>query len=238
MIKERCMVDIHTHILPEMDDGSTSVDESLKLLHELSNQGITMVAATPHFYADRENPSEFFDRRQKAVSLLSDSLGNDVTVLPGAEVCYYQGISKTTRLSDFAIGQTNLLLLEMPVCDWTTSVINEIYSIQRDRKLQVVIAHIDRYMSKKNAEYIEDMLRLGVLIQINAGAFLEKKRKKEALCMLKSKSVHFIASDCHNMLSRPPKLNEAFRVIENKLGQNYLEWLWENSKKYFGEGDE
>ncbi len=237
MMEEKCTVDIHTHILPGMDDGASSPEESLQLAHELSRQGVTVVAATPHFYADRENPSDFFDRRQNAISLFSDKLDKRIKVLSGAEVCYYQGISRTQRLPDFVIGQTNLLLLEMPFCDWTKSVINEVCSIQRDRKLQVVIAHIDRYMSKKNIEYMEDMLRLGVLFQINASAFLDKKRRNEALNMLKNKKVHFVASDCHNMTSRSPKLAEAYGVIEKKLGHDYSEWLEEQSKIYFQGGD-
>ena len=233
MIEEKCTVDIHTHILPDMDDGASSPEESLQLASELKRQGITVIAATPHFYADRENPSDFFDRRQKAMSLFWERLDKGITVLPGAEVCYYRGISRTERLPEFAIGQTNLLMLEMPFCDWTQSVINEVSSIQRDRKLQVVIAHIDRYMSKKNIDYMDDMLRLGTLFQINASAFLDKKRKNTALNMLKSRTVHFVASDCHNMTSRPPKLRDACEVIEKNLGSDSLKWLCEQSELYF-----
>lgn len=233
MTGEKCTVDIHTHILPCLDDGASSIEVSLQLAGELSKQGITTIAATPHFYADRGNPTDFFGRRQQAVSLLTDKLDKGITVLPGAEVYYYQGISRTERLPEFAIGQTNLLLLEMPFADWTASVINEVYSIQRDRKLQVVIAHIDRYLSKKNIDYIEDLLRFGVLFQINASAFLDKNCRNEALRMLKNRSVHFVASDCHNMASRPPKLGEAYAVIEKKLGSDCLEWLCEQSEKYF-----
>lgn len=232
MMEEKCTVDIHTHILPGMDDGASSPEESLQLAHELSRQGVTVVAATPHFYADRENPSDFFDRRQNAISLFSDKLDKSITVLPGAEVCYYQGISRTERLPDFVIGQTNLILLEMPFCDWTQSVINEVCSIQRDRKLQVVIAHIDRYMSKKNIKYIEYMLRLGITFQINASAFLDKKRRNTALNMLENRAVHFVASDCHNMTTRLPKLRDAYEVIEKKLESDALTWLCKQSKYY------
>ncbi len=233
MTEEKCTVDIHTHILPQMDDGASSLEESLQLAGELSKQGITVIAATPHFYADRENPSDFFDRRRKAVSLLADKLDKGVTVLPGAEVYYYQGISRTERLPEFAIGQTDLLLLEMPFGDWTRSVINEVCSIQRERKLQVVIAHIDRYMSQKNVDNIEDMISLGMLFQINASAFLDKKRKNAALAMLKNRIVHFVASDCHNMTARPPKLRDAYEVIEKKLGSDSVKWLCEQSELYF-----
>ncbi len=234
MISGKWFADMHTHILPGMDDGSASVDESIALVSELSRQGITTVAATPHFYADRENPRQFLERRQNAIALLKECTDGNVTVLPGAEVCYYQGISQTEKLPELTIGGTNLLLLEMPFDNWNPSVINEVYSIQRDRKLNVVIAHIDRYLSKKNIDYIEDMLCFGILFQCNASAFLERKQRKEVLNMLKNREIHFIASDCHNMTVRPPRLCEAYKVIEDRLGHEAIKWLCENEKSIFG----
>ncbi len=237
MIDEKYTIDIHTHILPNMDDGPSSTEESLQLLAELSRQGTAAVVATPHFYAERETPQEFFNRRQKSVSLLADKLDGSITVLTGAEVLYYHGISRTESLSEFTLGSTNLLLLEMPFCDWTSSMVNEVYSIQRDRNLQVVIAHVDRYLTRKNKEYIEDMLDFEILFQINATAFLDKKQRAAALSMLKSRSVHFIASDCHNMMSRPPKLSDAYSVIEKRIGTEYVRYLNNNCGLYFERGD-
>lgn len=237
MIDEKYTIDIHTHILPDMDDGASSTEESLQLLAELSKQGISTVVATPHFYADQDSPQEFFDRRQKSVSSLADKLDGSITVLTGAEVLYYQGISRTESLSEFTLGSTNLLLLEMPFCDWTSSMVNEVYSIQRDRNFQVVIAHIDRYLTRKNKEYIGNMLDFEVLFQVNATAFLDKKQRNIVLNMLKSRSVHFVASDCHNMTLRPPKLSDAYSVIERKIGTEYVQYLKNNCDLYFGRGD-
>lgn len=233
MIAENELADIHTHILPGMDDGSSSVEESLQMLNSLREQGVSTVAVTPHFYADRDNPTEFLKRRQKAVSALKEKQEPGMTVIQGAEVCYYQGVSRTEELPEFTIGDTKLLLLEMPFCDWTDSIINEVYSIQRDRKLTVVMAHIDRYISRKNMKYISDLLYFGVLAQVNASAFIEKKRRKEALNMLQNRDVHFLGSDCHNMAVRPPRIREACDVIEDKLGHEYIRWFADYSKLYF-----
>ena len=103
----------------------------------------------------------------------------------------------------------------MPFSNWTASLINEIYSIQRDRKLIIVVAYIDRYLNKKIIGFIKDMLNFGVLFQINASAFFDRKRRNDALVMLKNREIHFIASDCHNMTVRPPRLREAYDVIEH-----------------------
>lgn len=229
----KCLVDIHTHILPGVDDGSASVEESIRLLSELSKQGVTTVAATPHFYADRDDPGSFFGRRQKAYDLLKEKTGSDITVLTGAEVCYYPGISQTKELRDFSIGGTGLLLLEMPFYDWTSSVINEVISISRVRRLQVVIAHIDRYLGTKSTKYIDELSRAGVMFQLNASSLADKRLRGASLKLIKKQIVSFVASDCHNMETRPPQLGEAYEVIENKLGSGYIEWLYDNSAEFF-----
>ena len=230
MTFESGLFDIHSHILPKVDDGSASVDESRQLLDELDCQGVAVIAATPHFYADRDNPSSFFERRNLSFSQLQEQLNPGITILPGAEVYYYTGISRTEELQEFAIASTNLLLIEMPFVDWTENVIHEILTIQKYRKLQVVLAHIDRYPFFANRKYLMEMYRNGVLFQVNADAFLNRKSRGTVLRLLKKKMVHFVASDCHNMRSRMPRLEEAYAVIEKKLGASYIQWLRENSR--------
>lgn len=234
MTAQAVHIDVHTHILPGMDDGASSVEESLRLLGELSRQGMTAVAVTPHFYADREHPAEFFARRQSSLSLLEKRPDLPITLLPGAEVCYYQGVSRTERLPEFAIGSTKLLLLEMPFYDWTPSVVGEVLSIQRDRNLKVIVAHIDRYFGTKSIKYMEALRQNGVLFQINASAFLDRRRRNEALHLLRDHTAQFVASDCHNMEIRPPRLDEAFAVIEKKLGSEVLQRLKADSEVCFG----
>ena len=109
------MIDFHSHILPGMDDGSKSTQESLEMLDMLRAQGVDTVAATPHFYA-RENPPEvFLRRRAEAWNRLRPQLTADSPrVLLGAEVRYFQGISHVDRLHDLCLEGQDVLLLEMP----------------------------------------------------------------------------------------------------------------------------
>ena len=220
-----------------MDDGSASTEESRQLLNELSAQGVTLAAATPHFYPDREKPADFFARRERAFASLGEQKELPVTLLPGAEVYFYPGISQTGELPAFTIGKTGLLLLEMPFCDWTPFVVREVMSIRRDRSLRVVIAHIDRYLSAKNSGYFEDLHRNGVLFQLNASALLDRKRRAAALELLESHIVQFIGSDCHNMQTRAPKLREAYDVVEKKLGADAAGRIQETSRSFFEDGD-
>lgn len=217
--------DIHSHILPQVDDGSASVEESCQLFDVLIRQGVSVVAATPHFYADKDNPIAFMQRRNNSVSLLQEQLHPGLKILLGAEVYYYTGISQTDVLPEFAIESTNLLLIEMPFTAWNQNMIQEVLFIQKYRKLQVVLAHIERYPIRKYKEYFEEMYQNGVLFQVNAGSFTNRKTKRTVLKLLKMQKIHFIGSDCHNMKSRMPKLDEAYSEINKKLGLAYLLWL-------------
>lgn len=230
-------VDIHTHILPCMDDGSASVEESLQLIAELSRQGVHTIAATPHFYADREDPDAFLERRTRAFELICGKYDPRMTVLTGAEVYYYPGISRSEHLPKLTIGSTKLLLVEMPFCDWTASMAQELLTIQRTRGLDVVIAHIDRYFGIHNTRYRDEMLQNGILFQVNASALLDKKRRTAVFHLLKQDAVQFVASDCHNMKTRPPKLEEAYAVIGKKFGAGYAEWLREVPQTVLESGD-
>ena len=109
------MIDLHTHILPNVDDGSSSLEESLALLRMLASQGVTLTAATPHFYATSDKPEQFFLRRESAWQQLSAAMESGMPcVLLGAEVAFYRNISQMQQLERFCIGSSRLLLLEMP----------------------------------------------------------------------------------------------------------------------------
>ena len=93
------MLDIHSHILPKMDDGSSSVEESLNLLRTSAEQGITEIAATPHFYASQYSPQKFLERRAACAARLQEALTPDLPrVYLGAEVCYFDGVSRIDEL--------------------------------------------------------------------------------------------------------------------------------------------
>lgn len=225
------MTDAHSHILPQMDDGSRSVADSLAMLAALKSQGVDTVVATPHFYAEHDTPEHFFRKRKESFDALTaaDPTLADVIRL-GAEVWYYAGISRTEELSRFAIGGTELLLLEMPFSDWQRSAVKEVLDIQRERRLTVVLAHIDRYLSRANLESMEEMADAGVLMQVNAEAFTDRKKQKIVLSLLDDGLIRFLGSDCHDPQHRPPNIRPALSVIEKKLGAEAIGWLEHHSE--------
>ncbi len=229
------MTDIHCHVLPQMDDGSKSVEESLAMLKALSAQGVDQVVATPHFYADEDSPEGFLERRAASKEKLMRSWHPGLPALRlGAEVCYFEGISQCGGLDALKIEGTGLLLLEMPFCRWGQRVLQEVREIQAARAA-VLLAHIERYLQWQDKEIWDALAEWGVLNQCNAPFFLRWQTRPKALRMLWEGRIHLLGSDSHNMGSRPPQLGEALAAVGQK-GRKILE---ENGRKFLPgwEGD-
>ncbi len=217
------MIDWHAHILPGMDDGSRNVTESVGMVALQASQGVKTVIATPHFYANDEPVEKFLDRRQKAFAEMQSQLPEiRPDILLGAEVRYYPGISHMADLDALRIGESPLLLLEMPANQWTEYSIRELVELSGKSNLQIVLAHIERYLKWQKQPVWERLLESGILMQANATFFTSIVLRHKAISMLTEGKIHFVGSDCHNLTSRPPKLQEAFCLIQKKLGNTYI----------------
>ena len=217
------MIDWHCHILPAMDDGSRDVAESVALVNMQVSQGIKTVIATPHFYANDETVELFLDRRKKSLELLMAELPDGPPeILLGAEVRYYQGISRMADLKALRIEGTKLLLLEMPMSKWTEYMIKELVEMSAKSSFRIVLAHVERYMSFQKQEVWNRLIDSGILMQVNASFFTSLASKRKALMLLKRGYIHFVGSDCHGVTSRPPQIGKAFEVIQKKLGDEYI----------------
>ena len=226
------MIDFHSHFLPNMDDGSNCIEESIAMLQESYTQGVDTIVATPHFYAERSSISKFLSKRQERYNSLlaaTERLENIPDILLGAEVLYFQGMSRAEMIPSLCIEHTNILLLEMPFIQWDEAVLREIDQLQNRQKLRVVIAHLDRYFQyQKNPFFIKQLLEMPVKIQLNAGA-VEKIRKHTVMKLVKEGKVDALGSDCHNMRSRVPNMKSATTVIEKKLGAQYVNRIEQKS---------
>lgn len=216
------MTDFHSHILPGIDDGSKNIDESLGMLKLLSDQGVSTVIATPHFDPDKETSDEFITRRQKSYDSLVPLAEDCPRILMGAEVIYYDGISSLEGLDKLCIGDTGLLLLEMPMCKWSPYALKELKNLSCTKGYTVILAHIERYMRFQPSFVWQELSSLGILNQVNASFFLRPLTRKKALSMLLKGNINVIGSDCHNLDTRPPQIGLAFDYIKGKLGEAFL----------------
>lgn len=213
------MTDLHTHILPGMDDGARTEEEALSLLRLQAQQGVNTVALTPHFYARRESATSFLDRREGAwQQLLGAATGSMYPKLVlGAEVAWMPGMVQWEELNSLCYQGTNILLVELPMAPWTDSVFQELNSLESRRGVIPMIAHIDRYLYCQSKKDIERLLALGYPVQVSAEALFRFYTRKKALDLLKDYD-GLLISDCHDLLDRRPNIMRAMKIAEKKLG--------------------
>ena len=223
------ITDFHSHVLPCMDDGSTSVEMSIAMLQAAAEQGITHVIATPHFYAHRNTPERFLERRNQAEKILREEM-QKYSGLPklsvGAEVLFFKGISECDALKLLTISEKNCILLEMAECPWGDYAFREIEQIREKQGLLPIIAHVDLYIGPWQDHGIPARLeKLPVMVQANAEFFLRRFTAPMAMRMLKRGQIHVLGSDCHNLTSRRQNLGEALQRIQKKLGQDAVDYI-------------
>lgn len=228
------MIDFHSHILPAVDDGSSSVEESLEMLGALREQGIDTVFATPHFYATNDSPEAFIKKRAEAYEKLCGAMPpNYPKILLGAEVMYFSGISRVKELSSLCLEGTKLILLEMPTSKWSDYTVNELVDLACAGNVTVMLAHVERYMAYQSAAVFERLCGEGILMQVNASFFIGRLTRRKALKMLKKGDIHALGSDCHNMTSRPPRLEQAIEIIADRCGNDVISELNSAQKSFF-----
>ncbi len=213
------MIDFHSHVLPCVDDGSQSVEESTLMLAESYRQGVETLVATPHFYANSDTVDGFLAKREEAYNKIVNAKPSACPkLLLGAELLFYNGVSGLKDLEKLRIGDSKLLLLEMPLQKWTDYTLKELFELARSSDYTLVLAHIERYYSLQREEVWQSLKDNGVLFQVNASCFTRFRTRRSAVKLMKKGFVHFLGSDCHDTQYRPPVIAPAYTLIRKKLG--------------------
>ncbi len=230
------MTDLHTHILPCMDDGAKTAEESLAMLRMQRDQGVNTVVLTPHFYPDREDVDTFLRRRGEAMVCLQNILnavGTEAQTLPrlllGAEVAWRSDLLECERLGELCIGKTKNMLVELPFTPWTEHMVNQLYELLSCFGVTPIIAHLERYLQIQNPQIIGRLLELNVPVQISSGALSHFMGRRRALKLLCSGQAQVIASDCHDCTTRPPDMAQSVRFLQRKLGGQAVQELIDNA---------
>ena len=214
------ITDFHSHVLPMMDDGSQSPEESLKMLKLLRSQGVDRVVATPHFYPKQEDPESFLKRRDIAETMLKSAISfaglseRDIPeVCIGAEVAYYNGMSLSKDVKKLCIKGTDVMLLEMPFYKWSDTVVNEVCKMQDELGIQIVLAHIDRYLQYADSAKLFKLKTYRVLMQANADPFLRFLSGRKMIKLLLTNQISLMGSDFHNLDTRCSNMDAAVELI-------------------------
>ena len=228
------MIDFHSHILPGIDDGSRSVEESAEMLRALYRQGVELVALTSHFYANENSPRHFLERRARAFARLAPVLGEDMPrVRLGAEVYYFREISHMEGLDSLCLEGSRLLLLEMPFNTWTEGEIREVEELCRSGRFTVMLAHIERYWKDQKRSVWQRLREAGAVFQCNASLFKPSLHQGRAIRMLRQGYVQIIGTDCHNMEGRRPNMDVAVAALEKRLGPREAEHFFRRAYDFW-----
>lgn len=219
------MIDFHTHILPGIDDGSPSADESLEMLKMLNKQGVNKAVLTPHFYAYKTDVEMFLEMRNEALRTLKakKAVSNiGVSMYLGSEVLYFDELWRIDNLEKLCITGTEYILIEMPFDSWSESVLQGIERII-NRRLIPIIAHFDRYIRyQKNWANLKELVEMGAVLQMNADSLKHFSSRHRVTKLLKKNIVSLIGSDCHNIEFRPPNLDIAEKELRKLSAGKYI----------------
>ena len=210
------MIDFHSHILPGMDDGSCSAEQSRLMLQMMAAQGVDTVVATPHYYRLDNTAKEFCARRREALDALRDVLAEEgmPALRLGAEVAYFSGISDCEGLRLLRIEGTRTLLLEMPFRPWNDAIVGDVLALTEH--YTVVLAHIERYWFMQPGKIRRAILHSACRLQVNAmGLCIWPISAMERRC-LKKGIVQVIGSDCHGHKFRPPCVGRAWKRLDEE----------------------
>ena len=190
-MQDKIIVDVHCHVLPEMDDGSKALDVSLAILRQEKEQGVGVVCATSHYYARQNSIPDFCARRAEALERLTAAIAESKEplpqILPAAEAAYFPRMEEQD-LAPLCIQGTRTLMLEMPFADWTDLQAETVEALVLDCRYDVVLVHPERFcFSKSNKHKLEKLAELPIGLQVNAGSLLRWGTRRLALDLLQDR---------------------------------------------------
>ena len=238
------MIDIHTHITPNVDDGSSSIEMSLEMLRSEVAQGVTKFFLTPHSFAfETKRPEDVYAKMRK-VQERAAADGIPLQIYQGCEIYTYR--DKMGRiLQDLQNGRipsmngTRYVMAEFDVYEVDIDDARYCLNSYLEKGWIPIIAHAERYCwtfaSVENIRILKDM---GCLVQVNYYDLIEEPNHDIRTCaqeLLKAELVDMMGSDAHRTNHRPPKLVRGAGYIRENCRAEYADdILWRNVEKYLG----
>lgn len=222
------MIDIHTHILPFIDDGACDLNEAYELIKLLDEQNVQTAVCTPHFNPTKVSLDEFFHKRDKSLSLLVES---KINLIPASETALHPYLFHYPDIDGLCIKNTRYLLVELPFDKkWDNPVFDMLERLCSFYNVIPIIAHVERYPAiKNNVRIIEKLKESGCTIQLNTTSIIDKKNRKRVLHYIENGYIDVLGSDCHNIKTRYPIIRDALDIVNINLGAKYNSQLIENA---------
>lgn len=226
------MIDFHTHILHGMDDGSNSIEASIRMLEKAYRRGTDVAILSSHcFPKTNDDIIRFIEYRNENYEQLKKAcIGRSVPEMRlAAEVNVCSPIAELEQINKLCIEGTDYMLVEMPRAIWTDWMIDTVYNLTV-KGIKPIIAHIDRYINLPKSR-LEALNAINPVYQVNSEVFLTSYGRKIVLEFYKRGMIHILGSDVHNgRVKRKNTLCNAYIRLEEKFGPEYLEFIRYNGK--------
>ena len=224
------MIDFHTHILPNIDDGSESVEETFDLLKEAENAGFDSIISTSHYIEGYYE--ETSAKRQAWLEAISKNLYKKdikLNLYLGSEVYISENIANLLLTGKAStIHNSNYVLFEFPLATKPMNIYEAIYNMQ-DRRYIPILAHPERYsFIQQNPDLVYDLIQNGVLMQANFGSVIGLYGEKAEVIvkrLIENDMVHFLGSDVHRRKTIYPHMPEIIKELEFIIGKDKLKEL-------------
>lgn len=225
------MIDIHTHLLYDVDDGAESLQESLDMLKDAKEQGVDAMILTPHYrhgmfpYQKEKIDRNFAILKEHAASIGVDLyLGTEQHVNSMTIEYLQSGRCHTLADTDYVLAEykyeTEFSFIKASVQDML------------QHGYIPIIAHVERYKCMDNLKYVEMLRSIGAMIQVNADAVIGKngmRAKSYTKKLLKNYYVDFIASDCHDLDERQSHMGKCSEYLYKKYDDRYVDRILEKN---------
>lgn len=234
-------IDIHTHVLPGIDDGAKDWDTCLKMLLKSAECGVEKIIATPHYLAwePQSNPKEIEILCREAEKKLQSEYGISIDIYPGNEIYYSMDVINHLKEGKvLTLAGSRYVLVEF---EPKTSY-GMLFRAARDFQnagFVPIFAHVERYECLYKWERVQELKQMGVLFQMNVSAFqggvFDSNIRWSKRCLLNG-DIDFLASDMHDLQRRLPFSEDMLGWVQKKLNATYQkEVLCDNARKILGE---
>lgn len=224
------MIDIHSHIIPNVDDGARSVEETFNILKEAQEAGFTDVILTSHFLLNyyETNAQELIFWKDKLQEVL-DQRGPNIKLHSGMEIYISNQMEELMQKNKLlTLANSRYMLIELPIASNVQYLDYVIYYLEA-KGIKTIIAHPERYKCvQKDPDIVEEYIEKGCLIQCNYGSIVNlygREAEKTIKTLLKKNQVHFLGSDVHRENGTYLIILDAIKKIRKIIGENKINEL-------------
>lgn len=230
------MIDMHSHIVAQVDDGPSSIEEAMQMVKQAVAEGITGIIATPHAYHPSYHASK--SAVEKGVTVLKQRIeeaGLSIAIYTGQEIRLQdKTVENLERKEALSLAASNYVLVELPSSQVPTFTIPLIQKLMGQGFIPI-IAHPERNkaIAEKPAR-LERLVTNGALAQVTAGSVaghFGKATQRTAMTLIRSNLVHFYGSDAHNLTTRPFLFSQGLDTLDKSHLHDYVDLFLENNAR-------